>query len=96
MWFHHFTGICKLAGTWDIDGSAFMVLLERADIWEYINLADVPVSYYVGLALLMVWKFIYLMIAIFCNYRVQEHHEEGKYMDRHSGVLRIAIRAWLA
>ncbi|MEC0205912.1 hypothetical protein P4H39_25205 [Paenibacillus lautus] len=39
--------------------------LNAADIWEYINFADVPVSYYVGLALLMVWKFIYLMIAIF-------------------------------
>ncbi|MCV4235813.1 hypothetical protein OHJ21_32080 [Virgibacillus sp. LDC1] len=36
-----------------------------AGIWGNINLADVPVSYYVGLALLMVWKFIYLMIAIF-------------------------------
>lgn len=36
-----------------------------AGIWENINFADVPVSYYVGFALLMVWKFIYLMIAIF-------------------------------
>ncbi|WP_194544719.1 hypothetical protein [Paenibacillus sp. JZ16] len=33
--------------------------------WETLHFSDFPVLYYIGLALHMVWKFIYLMITIF-------------------------------
>lgn len=33
--------------------------------WEMIRFSDYPVMYYVGLALLTAWKFIFLMITIF-------------------------------